>query len=318
MSLNNQEFTVVEKRSGKNANKNKCCHFCRKNKDPSWINHDLKECQNITCFFCKEHGHLKAHCKKLKEKIRKDVERQDREARIAAELECNYCKEPGHLKAHCKKLKEKIRRETEKKQKMDQDFPATIGGVVPKNSENFNLVKKSGWVEVAKVNRDETIVSTIEKVNTQQEKAKKEANEKHKKEEHVKYLQRHAKYLQRLEFRKKKEEAYVNNMRERFGSHWFNYVNEIEDGKYDSRLASDMRYEWEEEQIRKEEEWDKHVARVDREISEKMEKREKEEEEKRQILSPQAFNNWRFNRDMEESDEIDDWLEESSINWMQN
>lgn len=315
-----QEFTVVNR--GKPVKATGGCSICKKNKDPSWTQHSFEQCTKVICKFCKKNGHFIATCKALADKKARDAEIERREAekreRIARFV-CRFCKETGHSIHFCDKLKEKKQREEEKQKKKDQDFPATLAAVCKSATPT-----KTGWAAVTKQNRSDAVVEKIAKEHTEQEQKAKEqkAKEKEQKEkDRVAYLERVEKRKQNEELQKQrvyeKEQLYVQSMCAKFGSRWFNWVDRVEGGKYDSEVAAKLRYEYEEEEYRREAEWEDEVRRIDREIDEKLDAREKEDEEMRKTLSTKAYNKWAMKRQEEDWDEEDSWMEEGMSRYMQ-
>jgi hypothetical protein len=301
-----QEFTVVNR--GKPVKATGGCSICKKNKDPSWTQHSFEQCTKVICKFCKKNGHFIATCKALADKKARDAEIERREAekreRIARTV-CNFCKENGHSIKFCDKLKEKKQREEEKQKKKDHDFPATLAAVCKSATPT-----KTGWAAVTKQNRSDAVVEKIAKEHTEQEQKAKEQKEKNR----VAYLERVEKRKQKEEDKKVRDAAaeqhYVQEMRERFGTLWFNWVDTVEGGKYDSVIASNLRYEYEQEQIEAEEKWDADQRRRDMEMEERLDAREKEDEEMRKTLSPKAYNEWAMERQEEDWEEEDSWMEE--------
>jgi hypothetical protein len=294
-----QGFTTV----GKNAKKIiKVCDFCKKNRDPTCFQHSKEECTKVVCNWCKTPGHIKHNCEKFQAKVRRDEQQKMKEERIAA-MTCPWCKEKGHGWDFCEKRKESFKRKEEKQKKMDQDFPATI--VVPTTRAE---PVKNAWATVAKENRDEKIV---EKIKLTEEQIAKKAKE-NKEKAHADYLER--KRL-REEYQKIKDAQYVCEMEERFGTKWFNWVNTIEGGKYDSAIAANLRYEYYEEQLQIEYKQEEIEQQRDKRLQEEEEREIAEEEEMRRTLSPKAFQRWRSKRDLERDEEMDTWLELGSMNW---
>ena len=220
-------------------------------------------------------------------------------------MTCNWCKEKGHGWNFCEKRKETFKKKEEKQKKMDENFPATII-----SQKSVEPVLK-GWANAAKQNRDEKIVENIKLTEEQIAKKAKEDKEKAR-----------ADYLERVRLREEhnkiKEAQYVNDMRERFGIKWFNWVDTIEGGKYDSNIAAELRYQYDQEELEREYEY----AEMERQQEERAHKREKmkevEDEEKKRTLAPQAYRKWRAEMDEHEMDETDDWLEQGSLHWQYN
>jgi hypothetical protein len=296
--MSSESFTLVGKKSNKII---EGCNNCKKNRDPQWTQHSTKECPQVICNWCKAIGHIKSACEKFQAKLKRDEEKRAREERIA-NMTCNWCKEKGHGWNFCEKRKESFRKKEEKQKKMDKDFPATLAQKCAKP------VVISGWTSVAKQNRNEKIVEKIKIADEKIAKKKKEEKEK----AHADYLER-----ERLrEERQKVEDAlYVEKMREKFGTHWFNWLDVIEGGKYDSAIASKLRDEYQEEEYQREHDYEDMIQKADYEAYEREKQDEAEDEEKQRTLSPQAYRKWRREKDDEFHDELDTWLEQGSMNW---
>ena len=310
----NKEFTVVS--SAKKSNKvvAKPCGFCRKNKEANWTTHSFEECDKVRCNFCKKNGHFVSGCEELRKKQERDREREDRNALREQRLDamtCNFCKNNGHSIKFCEELKKKKKREEDRQKKQDADFPATL----PVAAAVSDVVK--GWATVAKASRKPEILEQIAKQEEEDRRRVVMQKEKHRAD----YLARVEKRKQRDEERKvaqaKADEDYVREMRDRFGTCWFNWVNEIEDGKYDSKIASDLRYEYEEEQIRLEDKWEEDVRRIEQETQEKLDREEKEDEEMKCALSPEAYYKWKMEKQEEQWDEEDRWMDEGFCRYTQ-
>lgn len=308
-----KEFTLVT--SGKPTKMVGNCWVCKKSKDPSWTQHSFEQCTKVICKFCKKYGHFIDTCKALADKKARDAEIERREAekreKIARSV-CRFCKETGHTVHFCDKLKEKKRREEEKQKKMNDDFPATLDVVCKSVTP-----AKTGWAAVTKQNRSDAVLEEIVKKETEQEQKAKEQKEK----DRIAYLERVEKRKQKEEDKKVRDAAakeyYVQEMRERFGTLWFNWVDTVEGGKHDSDIASNLRYEYEQEQIEAEEKWDADQRRSVMEMEERLDAREKEDEEMRKTLSPKAYNKWAMERQEEDWEEEDSWMDEGWCRYTQ-
>jgi hypothetical protein len=173
------------------------------------------------CNWCKTPGHVKSACEKLQEKIRRDEEKQKRKEEKVASMTCNWCKEKGHGWDFCEKRKDAFKKKEERRIKMDKNFPATLVVSTATSSQPV----KSGWASVAKQNRDEKLVEKMTKID---ENIKKEFLEKKKEKE----AKAHADYLERTRLREERKKTleieYIADMKTRFGTKWFNWVDRIE------------------------------------------------------------------------------------------
>jgi type II secretory pathway pseudopilin PulG len=318
----NTEFTVV--RSNKSSKVvSTPCGFCRKNKQPDWATHSFEECDKVRCNFCKKNGHFVSGCEELRKKQERDRDREERqrereernalrEQRLAA-MTCNFCKKNGHSIKFCEELQKKQKKEEDRQKKRDTDFPATLP--VASATAVTNVVK--GWATVTKASRTPKILEQIAK--QEEEDRRRVARQKEK--ERVDYLARVEKRKKMEEDRKvaqaKADEEYIKDMRDRFGTLWFNWVDTIEGGIYDSRIASDLRCEYEEEQIRLEDKWDEDIRRIEKETQEKLDREEKEGEEMKRTLSPAAYIKWEMEKQEEQWEEEDRWMDDGFCRYTQ-
>jgi len=250
-----------------------------------------KRVKIVGCAFCqsKRHSNWTEHNKETCE--RKSREHEEK----MAEIVCNYCKERGHTIKFCPKI-------AYKNQKLEADFPALIQTPVKKAEPS------KGWANIVTANRKESVVAAVEKANEEQKKANEEQKRKQKEEKERK----HAEYLARIEAKKKRaeeeESRYVNEMSERFGCHWFNFVEYYRDGEFDSTIAANLRYKYEMEQERLEWESEKREQQMMKEIDEKIKRKEEEEEHNRKTMTPEQFNKWYWEKQEEEWEEDDDYF----------
>lgn len=262
----------------------------------------------VTCNWCKAPGHIKSACEKLQEKNRRDEEIQKRKEERIANLTCNWCKEKGHGWDFCEKRKDSFKKKEETQRKMDRDFPPII---VASSSQQSKPIVGKGWANVAKQNRDEKMIEKINK--TEEELAKKRKQEKEK---------AHKDYLERMRIRderqKTRENEYIADMETRFGTKWFNWVDTIEDGKYDSNIAGQLRCEYEEEQYRRECEYDDMERKIEKKSYEQQKRAEEEDQAMKNTLSPQSYLEWRAQKDEDEMDENEDWLFHGSMEWQRS
>jgi hypothetical protein len=282
------------------------CAFCRKNLQSDWTEHNKETCekiQELECAFCKGKGHTAnpQFCQRLADKIKRDEEREGKakeHEKKMAEIVCNYCKERGHTIKFCPKIAEK----NKKLEKLDADFPALI----PVAGKKVEISK--GWANIVTTNRKESVVAAVEKANEEQKKANEEQKRKQKEEKERK----HAEYLVRLEEKKKRKEEedsrYVNEMSERFGCHWFNFVEYYKDGEFDSTIAYKLRYDYEMEQEKREWEEEERVKKMMKELDERLEREEQEEEHNRKTMTPEQFNKWYWDKQEEIWDEDDSYF----------
>ena len=250
------------------------------------------------CYWCKTPGHIKSTCDKFQAKLQREEEQKMREERVS-NMTCPWCKEKGHGWNFCQKRKDSFNRKEEKQKKFDEDFPATV--VVPVVTHQ---PVKSGWTGVVKQCRDEQIVEKIDKAEREFKKKLVEKKEKSQ-----------ADYLERVRLREERKQMedllYVNDMEKRFGTKWFNWVNTIEKGKHDSSIAANLRYKYEEEQDKREE----MERQVEKEAQERIERDKAEDEEKQRTLSRTDYNKWRLQKEEDEDEEMDSWLEQGSLAW---
>jgi hypothetical protein len=304
MSLN-AEFTVVSAKKSSKVVANPC-GFCRKNKESNWTTHSFEECDKVRCNFCKKNGHFVSGCAELRKKQEQDALRAER----LAAMTCNFCKKTGHSIKFCEELQKKKKRDEDRQKKQDADFPATLPVVAA-------ATVVSGWSNVVKTSRNPEI---LEQIAQQEEKENQRIKDKKEKDL--------ADYLARVEKRKKMEEdrkvaqakadeEYIKEMRDRFGTQWFNWVDTIEGGKYDSKIARDLRYEYEEEQIRLEDKWDAEQRRIEKEMQDKFDREEKEDEEMKRTLSPAAYMKWEMEKQEEQWEEEDSWMHEGFCRYTQ-
>lgn len=239
--------------------------------------------------------------------LRHGIDQQRKEDQIV-NMTCNWCKEKGHGWDVCKKRKDSFKKKEETQKKMDEDFPSIL---VASSSKQSTPVPGKEWANVTKQNRNEKMVEKINK--TEEELANKRKQEKEKARED---------YLERARLREERQKMrdieYIAAMETRFGTKWFNWVNTIDGGKYDSNIASKLRYEYEEEQYRRECERDDMERKVEKESYEKQKRAEEEDAEMKRTLSPQSYMEWRAQREEEEMDEIDDWLYHGSMEWQRS
>jgi hypothetical protein len=297
------DFTVV--RSNKRV-KIVGCAFCQSKRHSNWTEHNKETCERIKaleCAFCKGKGHTAnpQFCQRLADKIQRDEEREGKakeQERKMAEIVCNYCKERGHMIKFCPKIAEK----NKKLEKLDADFPALIQTPVKKAEPS------KGWANIVTANRKESVVAAVEKANEEQKKANEEQKRKQKEEKERK----HTEYLARIEAKKKRAEEedskYVNEMCQRFGCHWFNFVEYYRDGEFDSTIAANLRYKYEMEQEKREWESEKREQQMMKEIDEKIKRKEEEEEHNRKTMTPEQFNKWYWEKQEEEWEEDDDYF----------
>ena len=238
--------------------------------------------------------------------LRHGIDQQRKEGRIV-NMTCNWCKEKGHGWDVCQKRKDSFKKKEETQNKMDKDFPS----ILVSSSKQSTPVPGKEWANVAKQNRNEKMVEKINK--TEEELAKKRKQEKEKARED---------YLERVRLREERQKMrdieYIADMETRFGTKWFNWVDTIEGGKYDSNIAAQLRYEYEEEQYRRECAFDDMERKVEKELYEKQKRAEEEDDAMKQTLSPQSYLKWRAQREEEEMDEIDDWLHHGSMEWQRS
>jgi hypothetical protein len=223
-------------------------------------------------------------------------------------MTCNWCKEKGHGFDVCQKRKDSFNKKKETQKKMDKDFPPIL---VASSSKQSTPALGKEWANVAKQNRNEKMVEKINKI--EEELAKKRKQEKEKARED---------YLERVRLREERQKMrdieYIAAMETRFGTKWFNWVDKIEGGKYDSNIAAKLRYEYEEEQYNRECERDDMERKAEKEAQEREERAKKEDAEMKRTLSPKSYMEWRAQKDEEESDDIDDWLHLGSMEWQRS
>ena len=272
------------------------CTFCKRKCYSDWTDHNTGNCERIkelNCYFCKAKGHTAnpKFCQPLADKIKRDEEneRKSREhEKKMAEIVCNYCKGRGHPKKRCPKI-------AEKNKKLEKDFP----DLIPAAGQKVDPSK--GWVNIVTANREKSVVAAIEKANEDEE-IKKKAEQERKSDE----------YLIRCEERKKRKEEkdrlYVADMERQFGCNWFNFVEHYRDGKYDSAIAANLRYEFEVEEEKREWEEDKRERKMMQEIYEKLQLEEQQEKHNRKTMTPEQFNKWYWEKQEAEWGEDDNYF----------
>ena len=264
--------------------------------------HNVEHCEkrkNTKCRFCGELGHTAnvRFCQALATKVVRDKEREER----LNEMVCFCCKQKGHAKSNCPTF-------IEQNKKREADFPTLTLCLTASSSSSVSSrekVIKKEWKNVVEKNRSEEIVSEVEKANKDALRAK--AAEKAKK--HADYLARGEAREQRAAEKKQREEAkqqaYIQEMREKYGSRWFNFVQYYKDGELDSAIAADLRYEWEREQEENEWQRDQEEARICREIDETLDRKEAEKEHNQKTMTPEQFRKWEWEQQEEEWDDDD-------------
>ena len=271
------------------------CAFCKEA-------HNVEDCEkrkNTKCRFCGELGHTAnvRFCKALAMKVQRDEQREEAYKKRMSEMTCFCCNQKGHAKSNCPTfIKQNKKRET--------DFPALSEKI---NTEKVEKVinDKKEWKNVVEKNRSEEMVSEVDKANEDALRAK--AAEKAKK--HEDYLERCRARTKREEEKKQREEekkeAYIREMRELYGSRWFNFVEFYKDGKLDSVIASDLRYEWEQEQEELEWKWDEARRKHELEMNAELDRKEAEREHNRRTMSKEQFWKWECEQQEEEWEDDD-------------
>ena len=164
---------------------------------------------------------------------------------------------------------------------------------------------KKVWSKIVESNRSAEIVSVVEKAN--EDVRNLVAVEKAKK--HEDYLERCRARAKREEEKKQREEekkeVYIREMRELYGSRWFNFVEFYRDGELDSEIASELRYRWECEEEEREWEWDEARRKHELEIDAELDRKEAEKEHNRKTMSKEQFCKWEWEQQEEEWDDDD-------------
>lgn len=224
---------------------------------------------------------------------------------MLANRKCNYCKETGHLKAECPKL-------------LLKQNPFHIAPKTPANS----------WASIAAAGRDAKLVAQIERETAElKEKAvaaKRALSEKKRQE----YLEREARRQNKKrlaeEIAKAKEDAHIENMIEKWGSHrWFRMVEDTAD---DCRTACDIRYKKMEEEeneyyemLEQEKKWQKEWEKQELEREEVRCKLEAETEKARRTMTQEEFEVW-FDHNWDELiayDDCDNYFDSLSYDYYQ-
>jgi hypothetical protein len=254
--------------------------------------------RQIICRFCKCSGHKAnpQYCKPLADKITRDNEKEQRRAQMS----CYYCKGLGHKKHECPVLKTK-------EEKCNKDFPKLVehdGSI--KNTPSG----KNPWSQIVRTNRSEKIVKDLDLQN----KAIEQQELERKQQELAK---KHAEYLERCAKRERIAQEHAQRMEQKYGTRWFDFVEEYRDGIYDCAIAQNLRYEYQQEMDRREYEQDERGRKEMEQWEEKQRLKDEEEEMRKKTMLPKDFKKWFYNREQEEIEkEMDDydcaWVEDDN------
>lgn len=237
-------------------------------------------------------------------------------------VSCNYCKEKGHIKSVCPKLKLKedrkkirIQEEENKKIKFEEDFPILSASKKSEikrldgNSKSIlnykaSLEKNIPLVQKIELNADYDLGISLNKQKEQKRQRTEEEEEREKigKEE--------------------RKMAFIEKMNREYGYRWFLFISNDERDKLsdeENDILNDYFNEYKEEEFIREQEEEQEYDRLEKEYVERERLKEKKREEllqlKKNSLSPQEYEGWLneflYKEDIDFMDSVDDYLDQA-------